>query len=68
MKLPPNLTLEILLKAVERSMAENDNLGFCISCGTEAQGCEPDVSKLPCEKCGSLAVYGAEQILIEVGV
>jgi Zn finger protein HypA/HybF involved in hydrogenase expression len=64
MKLPPNLTIETVMAGVERAMSDCENVGFCLSCGQEADGCEPDAEKYTCEACGSNMVYGAEQILI----
>lgn len=41
-----------------------DNPGFCLSCGNEQDGCEPDAENYKCETCGANLVYGAEQILL----
>lgn len=38
--------------------------GFCIECGDEAYGVEPDARRYRCESCGALAVFGAEELLI----
>ena len=54
------LTLEEVIAAAET----NDNIGFCVRCGTEHYCVEPDARKYQCEECGALAVYGAEEILI----
>ena len=43
-----------------------DGTGFCVACGAEHDGIEPDARKDTCEACGALAVYGAEQILVEI--
>ena len=39
-------------------------IGFCISCGDEAYGVEPDACKYPCESCGKNTVYGAEELVL----
>jgi hypothetical protein len=39
-------------------------MGFCIACGCEALGVEPDARGYHCEACGEDKVYGAEEILI----
>ncbi len=49
-----------LLEALER----DDNEGFCLACGAEAYGVEPDARKYKCESCGKNAVYGAEECLV----
>lgn len=66
MKLHHSLTLEKIEEAVERRMSSLDNPGFCIECGAEADGCEPDARAYGCETCGAASVYGAEELLIEV--
>ena len=38
--------------------------GFCLACGADAFGVEPDARKYKCEVCGARAVYGAEECLI----
>jgi hypothetical protein len=49
-----------LLAAVE----ENDGIGFCLACGEQAEGCEPDARQYECECCGAFKVYGAEELLL----
>lgn len=50
-----------LLDAVER----DDNSGFCINCGEEVYGVEPDARNYPCEHCdGKRTVFGAQELLI----
>lgn len=46
--------------------AENDenDIGFCIACGAEAYGVEPDARRYECEVCGKEKVYGAQEILL----
>ena len=47
------------------AMLERDNLeGFCIGCGSEASGIEPDAEGYECDTCGKCLVFGAEQLLI----
>ena len=60
MKLPNGLTLE---KIVEFA-SEDRNAGFCMKCGEQADGVEPDARGYECESCGSPSVYGAEELLI----
>ena len=42
----------------------DDNGGFCVECGEEAYGVEPDARAYECECCGESGVYGAEELLI----
>ena len=66
MKLHPSITEERLLEACERRMTSLDNPGFCLACGHEQGGCEPDARRYPCEACGESKVYGAEELMIEM--
>lgn len=40
--------------------------GFCIMCGTEVEGVEPDARKYKCERCEADCVYGAEEIAMHM--
>jgi len=42
----------------------DDHTGFCIACGNEQQGCEPDARNLPCDACNKHKVFGAMELLI----
>jgi hypothetical protein len=55
-----SITEERIVQAVR----EDHNLGFCIECGAEAEGVEPDACEYECEACGTMAVYGAEELLM----
>ena len=57
------LTMSEIIEAIE----DDQNSGFCISCGEESHGIEPDARKYECESCGAPCVYGAEEILIMFG-
>ena len=60
MKLHQSVTTERIVEACE----QDNNLGFCVACGEDAYGVEPDARRYPCEACGAKAVYGAQQLLI----
>lgn len=62
MKLHPTITEERLVAAVERSMFGLESPGFCIACGCDQDGVEPDARRYKCEACGKRAVYGAEEL------
>jgi predicted RNA-binding Zn-ribbon protein involved in translation (DUF1610 family) len=53
---------ERILEAVEA----DENVGFCLGCGEETYGVEPDAVGYPCEACGEKAVYGAQELLFYV--
>lgn len=67
LKLHPNVTMERVIEAVEDSQTSLDNPGFCLECGEEAYGVEPDAREYECEVCGVNSVFGAEEILIQFG-
>ena len=60
MKMHASITVERIMAACE----EDDHLGFCIACGDEAYGVEPDARRYVCESCDAKAVYGAEELLL----
>jgi hypothetical protein len=64
MKMHPSITADRIIEAVEGQMFGLDNPGFCIKCGSDQEGCEPDARKYPCEACGERAVYGAQELLL----
>ena len=66
MKMHPSVTPERVTEAVERARLSPDNPGFCIRCGADAEGVEPDARKYECESCGEAGVYGAEELLIRL--
>jgi len=58
------LDLDVLMAAVEDSMFGMGNPGFCLACGAERDGCEPDAREYPCDECGENEVFGAEECLL----
>lgn len=38
--------------------------GFCLKCGSEAYGVEPDARGYRCEACDAPKVYGLEELLL----
>jgi hypothetical protein len=57
------IEMERIIEAVEA----DDNIGFCVACGEEADSCEPDAREYECEACGAYAVYGAEELMLGGG-
>jgi hypothetical protein len=55
-----------VIEISEETYAElsENNGGYCIECGDEAFGVEPDARRYICESCGERAVYGAEELLV----
>ena len=51
-------------KAVLAACERDDGEGFCLACGAEVDGCEPDMRKGICEVCEAPKVYGAEELLL----
>lgn len=61
-----SVTLDRVLEAVERRDASLDNPGFCLRCGADVDGVEPDARQYACEDCGERCVYGAEELLMHM--
>ena len=60
----PNVEPGEILAAAEEQMFGMGNAGFCIRCGMEHDGCEPDARKYPCEECETPTVYGASELVL----
>jgi predicted RNA-binding Zn-ribbon protein involved in translation (DUF1610 family) len=61
-----SITADRILEAVKASKATLDDPGFCICCGAEALGVEPDARRYECESCGESSIYGAEELLLSI--
>lgn len=59
-----DITAERVMEAIE----QDDNVGFCKSCGSEQHYCEPDARNYECEACGAMEVFGAEELLLSVAL
>ena len=66
LKLPPTLTMEHVYEAHHRRQTSLDDPGFCLSCGAEVSGVEPDACGYTCEACGEENVFGVEEIILRV--
>lgn len=58
------MTLPLQLDTVLDAAQRDDGSGFCLACGEEASGVEPDARDYLCEVCGATRVCGAEEILV----
>ena len=67
MKMHKSITEQRVIGAVKRRQTTLDNPGFCVACGGEGEGCEPDMRESECESCGEHKVYGAEELFCEMG-
>lgn len=57
---------DITLHRVMRAVEADQNSGFCKNCGRKHYGCEPDARNYTCEHCKEHAVFGAEELLMEM--
>lgn len=57
-------TKVISMARVQAALRRDDSTGFCLSCGAEQGGTEPDADGYRCESCGANAVQGAENVLL----
>lgn len=65
MKVHKSITPERIHDALQR-YRQLENPGFCVKCGADAYGCEPDAREYTCEECDQPGVYGAEEMLFYV--
>lgn len=63
-ELPLGLTKDDIIEACNRRLASLDNPGFCLACGEEVEGVEPDARGYKCPMCDEDRVFGAEEILL----
>ena len=63
----PEEFFDRIIDGAQRQMFGTDNVGFCLACMEEADGCEPDAREYECESCGEREVYGASEILMMGG-
>ncbi|MEK1928557.1 MAG: hypothetical protein AAAC47_01995 [Pararhizobium sp.] len=61
-----SLTDDVVVGAAKRRMLSLDNPGFCLSCGLEHDGVDPDARRQTCEACGERQVYGAEELVLSL--
>ena len=61
-----SITDQAIIDAVDRRMNDLDNPGFCLICGSEADGVEPDARNYTCEACGAEQVFGADELLLVI--
>ena len=60
--------MKINVEQVMTAVESGEYLGICIACGHEQEGVEPDARKYKCESCGQPKVYGAEELMLEMGM
>jgi hypothetical protein len=58
---------KIGLARVLEALEQDEYQGFCLACGADAYGVEPDAENYECEECGKAQVFGAEQVLCIIG-
>jgi hypothetical protein len=57
---------KITLKRIMAAVESGEYLGFCLACGGENDGIEPDARDYECQLCDAHRVYGAEEILFMI--
>ena len=58
----PPITIDQIMQACDA----DDCRGFCVACGAEAYGVEPDARGYVCDECGKRTVYGADELLFRI--
>ena len=59
-----NIQYKPSFKQLEKIIESDNATGFCLACGVENDGVEPDARKYTCESCHAPKVYGAEQLVL----
>lgn len=54
----------VISEAELRHSLFSDTTGFCLECGAETDGVEPDGRKYTCPECRYPGVYGLEELLM----
>lgn len=49
---------------LQNVITQDSNVGFCLACGCDVDGIEPDARKCHCDACDADKVYGAEELLL----
>ena len=52
------------LDALLEVISGDNSGGFCLACGAEADGVEPDARRHRCGGCDRHKVYGAEELML----
>lgn len=65
--LPADLDIDYVMERAQDEMFGLDNPGFCLECGAEREGCEPDARNYECYDCGEHAVFGASEVMMMFG-
>ena len=67
MEIHSSLTFDHVLNAAKDSMFGMGTTGFCLACGSDQEGCEPDMESGKCETCEERKVMGAANLMIMLG-
>jgi hypothetical protein len=59
-----SITTERIIEACHRRMTTLDNPGFCLVCGIDVEGVEPDARNGTCDACGAPHVFGSDELAI----
>jgi hypothetical protein len=51
---------------VMAAVEADDYVGFCVGCGAETSGVEPDARNFHCDVCDRPLVFGAEELLFYI--
>jgi hypothetical protein len=52
------------MERVLEAAQHDEQVGFCLACGAEQEGCEPDARNYECKSCGRKKVFGAEELVL----
>jgi len=52
------------LQKLLKHCKDDDDSGYCLACGEEAYGVDPDARKATCESCKAPKVYGCQELIL----
>ena len=53
-----------LSESILNSVENDEEKGYCLMCGLEQHGVEPDARGRRCNACAEKAVFGAQELLV----
>jgi hypothetical protein len=57
---------KVTMEQVTEAIESGGHVGFCLGCGAEVDGVEPDARHYKCENCDAALVFGAEELLLMI--
>ena len=56
--------IQITQEKAQDAILGDEYIGYCLACGAEHYGVEPDAREYRCDVCGEFQVYGLEELFV----